>query len=227
MTSSESETSADFDWVFPYGVLWHGYGNEKITLWMLQQYAGEYETLNSTIGFFDSDAPTLSVEQVQTFAALLDITSERRAEFSHNVWLASCFYLAPVHAEILGHNRAAVGELLNKIAEAAKTLDELLGHLPPKVDAAMFFLRPMERDAILPDGPPFWKAKEEIHDLALVAGRMADQIAATGGRPSEIVRDTAIELLLTELHEARVYDLRISDGTKLAGHTWLASLENS
>lgn len=204
-------------WVFPYEILWPGYGNEKVTLANLVSNADEYRIFNSTIGVFDPEAPSVTIEQVTKFAKPLEIAAGLQATFANNIWLISCFFLAPLHASILGHDRKAVGALLNKIADTAGTLDELLGQLPPKIDVALFFLRPAQSEALEPGGPQFSNVNTEMHDLSLVARGMADDIVAGDGRPTEIVRDTAMELLLEELHLAGVYDLRISDGSKIRG----------
>ena len=212
-----SPISAPDGWVFPYEILWPGYGNEKVTLAMLAKNAEEYSIFNSTIGFFDPAAPSIEINEVEELVEMLDVAYVRRADFVENVWLISCFYLAPVQAIILGHDRASVGGLLSDIAKSANELDNLLERLPPKIDAALFYLRPADPKVLVPGGPPFSQSNNELHDLALVAKRMADDIARGDGRPSEHIRDTAIELLLAELHDAGVYDLRISDGNKNRG----------
>ncbi|MEM7781081.1 MAG: hypothetical protein AAF697_11890 [Pseudomonadota bacterium] len=209
--------SAPDGWVFPYEILWPGYRNEKVTLAKLAENAEEYSIINSTISFFDPAAPSIEINEVEQLVEMLDIAYVRRADFVENVWLISCFYLAPIHAIILGHDRASVGDLLSDIAKSASELDDLLAKLPPKVDAALFYLRPADPNVLVADGPPFSQSNNELHDLALVAKRMADDIARGDGRPSELVRDTSIELLLNELHDAGAYDLRISDGNKSCG----------
>jgi len=209
--------SAPDGWVFPYEVLWPGYGNEKVTLATLARNADEYRIINSTIGYFDSTAPSIEISHVEKLAEGLTVAEHKRSDFIKNIWLISCFYLSPIHAVILGHDRASVSGLLADIAKAASDLDSLLAKLPPRVDAALFYLRPANPSVLDPGGPPFSQSNNELHDLALAAKRMAQDIARSDGRPSELVRDTAIELLLNELHDAVAYDLRISDGNKSRG----------
>lgn len=116
--------------------------------------------------------------------------------------------------DILGHDPAAVGGVLAGIAEATRELDSLLGNLSPKVDAALFYLRSADPNVFVPDGPTFSHRNSELHNLALISDRMANDIARGDGQPSEFARDPAIELELNERQDAGVYDLRISDGNK-------------
>lgn len=217
MPSSKPETSADRTPIFPYEVPWPGYGNSKVTLADIAGNAEEYRNYNSIIGTFDPDAPTVTIEQIKKFASPLDMTEVCQNDFVTNVWLISCFYIAPVHWKSLEQDRRSVSGLLAEITEAAEKLNGLLGRLPPKIDAVMLFMRRVEPDALNPDGQLFSNTTYELHDLAIVAQKVADEIALKGGRPAQFVRDTAIELLLTELQKAGVYNLSISDGNKNQG----------
>lgn len=217
MTDRKSRNSAEERVIFPYHVLWPGYGNQKVRLWELDANAQHYENRNYATAILHPEAPIINVADIERFAQELEMTDELRKEFNRNAWLISCFYLTPIQRSISGMDNASVQSLLTDIARKAEELDALLSRLPPEVEAALHFIRKVEPEAYKPEGESITTTHYELHDLAVVAKTMSEDIVAQDGRPSEHIRNSMIELLLVELHKADAYDLRISDGNKELG----------
>lgn len=214
MTEAIDQSSAEEPPPFPYHILWPGYGKEIIRFGDLVSNTQEYEIINEYIGGLRSDSPSAHKKSFYQTVSEFELPEPANNIFVHNIWLISCFYLAPRQWKAMEHDEKAIHVLLAEIAMAASKLNDLMGKLPPKVAAAMILMRPAEPDALAENDTKFLDLYTELHDLALVSRRVSNELAPRGGRPAEFVRDTAMRLLLEQLRDFGINDLQVSMGTK-------------
>lgn len=209
MSEEESQSSADERPVFPYHVLWPGYGNANVDLRELIDQADEYRV-------FAEVARTRYKVRFTTEQEVASVLARHEVDTCHTLsfWVITCFYLAPRMIAAFGIDPGQSRAALARAADHAEELARLLGHLSPKVHAALFYIRPSVDDMINPEGPAFFELSSEAHDFAKAARAAAEDLTAAEGRPREHVRDTMLRLLMELIEEAGPGDLRVSNGTE-------------
>lgn len=210
MPAPKPPTSADERPIFPFDILWAGYGNAKVTLADLLEHEAEYRAFSDQTHLIEDDPPFVTEDQVQTISIPRGLSEEQ----AHSLWLICCYYLAPKQAAAFGLDPRASRRLLLRAAHAASQLERALGSLAPKVLAALYYIRPTINDVLDPRGSPFHILENEAADFSRVARAVAVDLTRADGRPRHHERDTMIRLCLETFEDAGLLDLKISNGTK-------------
>lgn len=210
MPEPRSPNCAEERPVFPFDILWAGYGNAKVTLRDLAGREAEFRAFAEVAATLGGDVPYVTEDQVAQIALQRGLGAEQ----AHACWLICCFYLAPKQASAFGLDPKASRRMLLRAAEAASQFERALGSLAPKVLAALYFIRPTISALRDPKGGPFHTLQEEVADFAAVARAVAGDLTAADGRPRNHERDTMLRLFLETLDDGGFSDLKISSGTK-------------
>lgn len=210
MSDQNSDVSADERPIFPYDILWLGYGNAKVTIRELEHHADEYETFEELADHPSFDIPKIARDDVKKVVRPFGLSNAN----SQSAWLICSYYVASKTSHLLELSPEASRKNLIIAANAARELADTLGRLPPSVMAGLYFIRPTIPDVLKPTGPDFDDLYIEASDFADVASEVAEDLRKRGGRPKNHVRDTLLRLLLELCDELGFSDLRISNGTK-------------
>lgn len=208
MEDQEPPFSAEERPVFPFSILWPGYGNSTVTLCDLASLEQELSGLND-LAQLEPEIPFVARERIQAIADAFDLDDNH----AHELWLICAYYLAPKQWKAFGRGPKASRELLLRGMHAANQLDQVLDALPVKVIAALFHIRRTVPDLQDPSGPYLFELHREVSDFAKVARIVATDLARLEGRPRYHERDTMFRLLLEQVGKVGLLDLKISDGT--------------
>lgn len=177
---------------FPYEVIWEHLNPDWETFAFDPQ---EWAMIEARFGVARAlGAPEhLCVEarQIDDLLQPLEIADGARGLLARLLYWLAGVYLTREHRKFLRSDPAGLRDHLKSLTMAAKSLHEALSKLPPEGAALLSLVRPAFADALNTDrGFDFGMFGAEVHDLALVAQQIVEDIPRLGrGRSVDQMRE--------------------------------------
>lgn len=221
MDRKKSQEIADAAPAIPYQDCWEEIGGNWVSLESLAVNVEEYERYEELAAYLGLELPCPGKEDFEALAANFELSPALANQLAQHAWRIAGFYLTPKRKKELRNGLGAHRDLLADIAKHSRELYRLTNRLTNRVHEVMGLVRSTQPGVIDRTGPTPKELAKILHDLPLIAERIAQGLAPQPGRPSEHLRDSTIRLAIQAAQAAGLDDLVISRELRVSSQPFL------
>lgn len=153
METEEALDSADEPPVFPYDILWEEFGALPVNLSDLAGNGKDYDLMFEVAEKLEFGTPHIDRQTLRQWAENLGVNLPSAEKLVEDCYVIAGWYLSPKWRASMDTDFQSTRAQLDRVAEAARLLDDALGEIDPRVLAALEFVRAVEPDLLRDDHP--------------------------------------------------------------------------